>query len=250
MTLEEQATLLNTEAIVSLLQTRETNLQKIKSLEEEVAKLTSELSWFKKQIFGQRSEKRKVLDDPRQLYLGEQFAPPTKAAEAPKTPVEGYQRGKAKKKELEGSPDDTGLRFGPEVPVEVIQVPNPELKDLTADDYEVIDTKSTYRLAQKPASYVVLKYERQVVKLKEKGEISCAPAPRGVFERSLADVTFLAGLLIDKFLYHMGLYRQHQRLKDGGIVLSRGTLTNFAHNTCSLLEPIYEANYASVVSSF
>ena len=34
------------------------------------------------------------------------------------------------------------------------------------------------------------------------------PAPSAVFEGSLADVSLLAGILVDKFAYHLPLYRR------------------------------------------
>src|SRR5690606_6214114 len=67
--------------------------------------------------------------------------------------------------------------------------------------------------------------------------------------RSLADVSFLAGLSIEKFLYHMPLFRQHQRLKHAGVYVSRGTLTNLVHRTAELLEPIYLALLSSILES-
>jgi hypothetical protein len=70
-----------------------------------------------------------------------------------------------------------------------------------------------------------------------------------VIEKSVADVSFLAGLLVDKFLYHLPLYRQHQRLQDGGIHLARATLTNLVHQSAALLEPIYEAQLRSILES-
>ena len=124
------------------------------------------------------------------------------------------------------------------MPVEVIAVPNPELAGLAATDYEVIGEKITYRLAQKPGAYVILKYVRHVVKLKESQALVCPPAPPAVLEKSFADVSVLAGLLIDKFRYHLPLYRQHQRLLQAGIRLSRATLTQWVHRTAALLEPI------------
>jgi hypothetical protein len=68
----------------------------------------------------------------------------------------------------------------------------------------------------------------------------------GVLEGSRADVSFAAGLLIDKFLYHLPLYRQHQRLTDSGITVSRPWLTQLAQRTISLLAPIYDAQFASI----
>jgi transposase len=107
----------------------------------------------------------------------------------------------------------------------VIELPNPEVAGLTVDAYDVIGEKVTYRLAQKPGTYVILKYVRKVIKLKESQALACPPAPPAVLEKSFADVSFLAGLLLDKFRYHLPLYRQHQRLAHAGITLSRATLT-------------------------
>ena len=49
------------------------------------------------------------------------------------------------------------------VPVHTIEVPNPEVNELGADQYEVIGEKTSYRLAQRPGSYVVLKHVRPVI---------------------------------------------------------------------------------------
>ena len=43
-----------------------------------------------------------------------------------------------------------------ELPVEQIAVPSPDAEGLTPDQYDVIEEKVTYRLAQRPGSYVVL----------------------------------------------------------------------------------------------
>ena len=51
-------------------------------------------------------------------------------------------------------------------------------------------------------------------------------------------MSFLAGLLIDKFAYHLPLYRQHQRLMDAGFRLSRPWLTQLARQAIGLLEPV------------
>jgi len=65
-------------------------------------------------------------------------------------------------------------------------------------------------------------------------------APNQLFEGSYADVSFIAGMLVDKFLYHLPLHRQHQRLQSNGIDLARSTLTLWARRSIELLRPIYE----------
>ena len=86
------------------------------------------------------------------------------------------------------------------------------------------------------------------MKRKDDGKILCPPAPAGVLGKSLADVSLLACMAIDKFAYHLPLYRQHQRMSAAGIHLARSTLTSLMHRTADLLQPIYEAQLFSVVS--
>ena len=73
----------------------------------------------------------------------------------------------------------------------------------------------------------------------------CAPVPVGVIEGSRAEVSFVAGVLIDKCAYHLTLYRQHQRLGDCGITVSRPWLTQIAPQGASLLAAGSGAQFAS-----
>jgi len=70
-----------------------------------------------------------------------------------------------------------------------------------------------------------------------------------VLDRSMADVSFLAGMLVDKLAYHLPLYRQHQMLADSGVKISRSTLTQLAHRCILLLIPIFDAQWRSVLIS-
>ena len=229
-------------------------LQQLRGLlcqkEEKIQQLEQQLDWFKKQLFGQKSEKREYFDNSQQLRLGGIFdaEPKPEQLEKEKTTIT-YQRGKAKKNPLDGSPEDSGLRFDPSVPVETIELPAPELIGEDKDDYTVIDYKTTYRLAQRVSSYVVLKYTRPVVKHKTQQTIKAPAAPANVLEKSVADVTLLVGLLLSKFLYHLPLYRQHQQMAGSGIILARSTLTNLTKRAIELLRPIYEAQLAHILLS-
>ncbi|MBI5616743.1 MAG: IS66 family transposase, partial [Gammaproteobacteria bacterium] len=103
---------------------------------------------------------------------------------------------------------EAGLRFDDSVPVVTITLPVPA----SAGDHDIIGEDVTHRLAQRPGSYVVLKYVRPVVKRKADGVVCSWPAPPTVWAGSLADVSVIAGVLVDKFCHHLPLYRQHQRL--------------------------------------
>lgn len=217
-------------------------------LQGKVNELERQVAWFQKQVFGSKSERRLVGENPQQMGLDGMVG------DAPATlPVEKesitYERGKAKKNRADDCVTSSGLRFNDDVPVEVIPVVIPELTGTEADQYEVIDTKLSHRLAQRPASYVVLQYELPVVKRKSSGDIISAAAPSAVFDHSIADVSLLSGLLVDKFLYHLPLYRQHQRIQQAGIQLSRTTLTNLVKRSIDLLKPIVVAQLKHVLQS-
>jgi transposase len=243
MTLEEQAATLRPPEILALLvQQRE--------LQEQNAALKRQVEWFQRQLFGRKSEKRLREPDPDQLSLAGMLTTPVAPADQPPPPTEtvkAYQR----RFRLTGAAlaDESELRFDGSVPIQDIFLSNPEVTDLPPDAYAVIGEKVTYRLAQRPGAYVILKYRRPGIKRKDTEELSCPPAPPAVFEKSFADVSVLAGLLIDKFTYHLPLYRQHQRLLHAGIGLSRGTLTQWVQRAAELLEPIYYALLSSILQS-
>ena len=249
MTLHERAAVLKHQEIgeiASLLTSYDDLVVTREKLTEENERLNQQLAWFKRQVFGPRSERRILDAEGRQMALGEVLAVEPREVEPTETVREHARR--RRKQPWEGTPEDSGLRFDPAVvPVEVIEVPNPEIEGLSKESYEVVREKVSYRLAQRPGSYVVLEYRRQVVKLKEEKRLVSPSAPPAVLEKSVADVSFLAGLLIDKFCYYLPLYRQHQRLEANGIQLSRVTLTNLVHRVADLLEPIYEALLRSVL---
>lgn len=195
------------------------------TLRREVEALKHQLDWFKRQIFGQKSERRIVESGSGQMSLGEVITPEQTAL--PPSPVErpvAAHTRRAATQKPEGSDDSVPFFDETRVPVEVIELAAPEAAGLAPDAFDVISYKDSYRLAQRPGSYVVLKYRRPVIKLKATQAIVCPNAPAGVIEGSRADVSFVAGLLIDKFAYHLPLYRQHQRLADSGTLSpSRGS---------------------------
>jgi len=206
-----------------------------------------QLAWFKKQLFGQKSEKRSgPIAEVEQLSLGE-------GAEGDHRPVEKTVSVKAHAREISNSSpkakDEKPIRFDDSVPRIRREILPPEIEGLDESEYEIIDERVTQHLVQTPSSYQVEEVVRPVVKLKSEDRLVTAPAEPGVLERSLADVSVLAGLLIDKFRFHMPLYRQHQRMEAAGVHLARSTLTNWVHDTIDLLRPIYDAQLASILTS-
>ena len=216
----------------------------------EIVNLRRQVAWFQRQIFGEKSEKRLPEPDGVQATLGESFdaipdiVPPNK-----KTIIASHERASKPNKPTD-SADESSLFFDDQkVPVEIIHVANPEAAGLATDEFEVIGEKVSHRLAQRPGSYVILKYVRPVIKRRDTQVLSCPPAPVGVIDGSRADVSFIAGMMMDKFAFHLPLYRQHQRLVDAGIDVSRPWLTQVMQASVALLEPIHEAQLESIRAS-
>jgi transposase len=220
----------------------------VQALSEENAQLKRQLAWFKQQLFGSKSEKR-VIENPEQPLLTGLMGEPVKALPPGDKQKITYERGKAKKNRGDDCVTESGLRFGPEVPVKTITLDAPELSGPDADEYDIIGYKTSHRLAQHHSAYEVLCFQRPVLKRKDSGTVTTTPAAFNVLDNSIADVSFLVGMLVDKFLYHLPLYRQHQRLTLSGIDLSRGTLTNLCKRSIELLRPIAEAQLAHILQS-
>ena len=236
------------EQIVGLAQANVALQRDMDAMRLEFAALKHQLEWFRRQLFGQKSEKRLIGPDPAQMHLGELPIPDTQPDTPGKT-VAGHTR-RVSRTDFAQDKDESALFFDEtRVPVETITLANPETEGLTADQFEVIGEKVSHRLAQRPGSYVILKYVRPVIKRRDTQTIHCPAAPAGVIEGSRADVSFLVGLLLDKFAWHLPLYRQHQRLADAGITVSRAWLTQLAAQAAALLVPIYEAQLASIRAS-
>jgi transposase len=220
------------------------------ALLDQLGELQRQLDWFKRQLFGRKSERRLVQPDPQQGTLGGSFDEvPAQRPAVPKIRIEAHERERKPRCAGEAGEDAQPFFDEAKVPVEVIEVPNPAIAQLAAADYEIVGEKVTHRLAQRPGAYVVLKYVRQVIKRRDTGVLLCAPAPAGVIEGSRADVSFIAGMMVDKLVYHLPLYRQHQRLQAAGFRVSRPWLTQLMQTAASLLEPVYEAHLASVLAS-
>ena len=204
-----------------------------------VTQLQQQLDWFKRQLFGRTSEKRLECStkSSRQTcsrrwassHSLTRKSPPRRSATAA-----GSSAGT-------GAVNECGLRFNETVPVETIQVADPVIETIPEAEREVVGEKVSHRLAQEPGSYKILKYVRQVVKRRDTGDLLTPSAPANVLERTAVDVSFLAGMLVDKFRYHLPLHRQHQRLADSGVRVSRSSLTNWAGRAVVLLEPVCAA---------
>jgi transposase len=143
----------------------------------------------------------------------------------------------------------SGLRFDDTVEIGIVTCVNPVLEGLSAQDYEVIGTETVDKLCQRRAAHYVKRFIREKVKVKETKQITIAPPPASVIPGSFLDNTFLTGLIVDKILNHFPLYRAYQRLKEGGVYISRSTLTNGFHSVGDLIQPVFQAHLEHILTS-
>lgn len=76
-----------------------------------------------------------------------------------------------------------------------------------------------------------------------------APLPPHPIAKCKMDVSILVMLTIEKFLYHMPVWRQQQRLRQYGIDLSYSTLCNLVNCTCEALEPLWHLLLKEITTS-
>jgi transposase len=236
---------LSADQVTSLLRSKDVTIE---GMRQQIDTLMHRVAWFERQMFAARSERYAPQPDPAQMHLGEVFPSSAEPAPERRKAVAAHERRVAHSDMAEDA-DESSFFDESRVPVQIINVADPQIEGLTADQYDVIAQKVTYRLAQRPGSYVVLKYVREVTKRKDTQKVHCPPAPAGVLEGSRADVSFVAGLLVDKFQWHLPLYRQHQRIEGSGITVSRPWLTQISQRAIGLLEPVYEAQFDSIRAS-
>ncbi len=229
------------ENAITIADERDLQLEKLQAdyalLQQQLEEVKCQLDWFKRELFGPKSERRDI-QHPDQLTMFESMLKDLPPAPEQSTEVPAHKR---RKKRNNNDVNDTGLRFTDEVPIEVIELSVPELNSLDADDYSIIDYRESYRLASEPGTHVVICYRRPVVARKDGSSMVEAPAPVGPLGHALADVSFLAQMLVDKFAYHTPLYRQHQKLNAEGITISRASLDNWTHSAIDLLKPLAKA---------
>jgi len=138
MTVEEQAAPLRPDEIVALL--------------AENAALKQQNEWFKRQLFGRKSQRRLREPEAQQLPLAGLFSTPSDPAETPPSPTETVKASqrRAPFTMLAAAPEESGLRFDSSVPVQEILLTSPAIAALPPETYEVSGEKVTYRLAQRP----------------------------------------------------------------------------------------------------
>jgi len=225
--------------------TREAEIAK---LNKTVAEKDDYISWLLKALMGPTSERRSwdSLSPELQLWLEGM------ALDLPKSPPPS---GKSVKKDEEGrrknptSPGKSKARYGPRATVIDFELPVPGTEGVPADQLELVETKITEKVVRVESPYCIVRVHQNVYRIKGCLEELHPEVFPEVIPGSIFDVSVLAGMAVDKYHYHLPIYRQHLALKNADIFVDRGNMIRLLHRTAELLEPIYEALMSSVLNS-
>lgn len=211
---------------------------KIKRLEEQ-------LEWFKRQIFGQRSEKFVDNQNGEQLVL-DIFGGVESVEKQDKQAVSAHIRSKQKR---EGKDKIT---IPEDLPVErrVYDLPEEEKVCLeTGQSLVKIGEEVTRKLAYKPGSYFIKEIVRPKYALPNGEGIRITPLPESLLDRCQADDSLLADILVKKFCDHLPLYRQVEQLARERIKISRQIFCQWVMRCGKALKPLYEEMARQVLAS-
>ncbi len=199
---------------------------------EEIEKLSNELSWFKRQMFGSKSEHYLPTDDTPALFPEETLPEPVK--ESPNITVAEHDRHARQPNALAEIPAD--------LPREerVIDVPEDQRQGMTLIGYA-----ESERIAYRTGLYVIhFKCAKYAAPDDALRGVVTAPAPGDVFDsasgRSRYDVSFVAKVVADKVENAIPLERQARMFGNEGLPVAPSTLEDLYKRTSDALLPLYD----------
>jgi transposase len=215
--------------------TLEAALEENKALKEENKLLKASIDWFKKALFGKKSEK--VIEEPAQqltfeLGVKEENSPVTEQE------VKGHVRKTRRPK------DPSKISFPEDIPVErtLIDLPEHEkICPITNKPLVKIGEDITQKIAHRPGSYYVKEIIRPKYAAPKGGQegIYSAFMPDSILGRCKADESLLADILVKKFADHLPLYRQSEILTREKIFISRQILSQWVVKCGLALKPLF-----------
>ena len=206
------------------------------SLRRENATLKEQLAQLYKLINGFKSEKFLKEIDVDQLSL---FSAGTiiEAEELPKETIT-YTREKKKHAGRNALPEHLPVR-------EVIIEPEEDTTGLKKIGEEVTET-----LEYTPASLVKKRTVRPKYAKKNNEGVLIAQLPSRPIDKSIAEASLLAHILVSKYVDHLPFYRQIQIFKrDFGWEPAQSTISDWMAGCCSLLEPLYNTLKQKILKS-
>lgn len=223
-----------TEAVASL-------AKRLDPLLVENAFLKEQLEWFKKQLFGKKSEKEKAIPSSEEQlnFFNLLDTPPEGKAPEKEEPLPKPSRKKPNRN------GQDAIKFSPDIPIQttILDVPEEEkfCKE-TGVALVKIGEEVTQRLAHKPGSYYIKETIRPKYAHPNKEEfgILTATLPDRIIPKCSVDESILAEIITRKFVDHLPLYRIAEGMSRNGIKISRKLLSQWVVKCGIALMPLYD----------
>ena len=208
-------------------------------LKSEIAGLKEQLTWFKKQVFGQKSEKLADIPGENPLLPG---------LELPEEIIEEEEQIQRQKNKSQRKPRKKGnctLKLPDDLPVEIIikeLKPEERIDPKTGEEMVEFDSEIVDKLACKPGTWYIKRfiYKKYRVPGNSFAKIKQKEAVDSIIPGSKFDESFMAKVVTDKLAYHIPFYRQQEMLKCSEIELKKQTMSSLFVNLGQKLKPLYD----------
>lgn len=234
-----QARLAAAEARAEAVEARER--ARLTAAEATIAAMALYIEKLKRELYGQRSERKARLLDQMELQLEELVtaAAEDEIAAARTTSIEGFVRRRPVRKP-----------FPEHLPRERVVIPGPEACSCCGSSrLSKLGEDVTETLEVIPRSWKVIQTVRERFSCRDCERISQAPAPFHVVPRGHVGPSLLAMVLFEKFGAHQPLNRQSERYAREGIDLSVSTLADHVGAATTALAPLHRLLQAHVMAA-
>lgn len=207
-------------------------------LQNTVTRLTQQIDWFKRQIFGKKSERivsKSNLDQP--FFEGFEDLQQQDKQETKDIPA--HKRCKPKRD------GQDAIALDPDLPVKITVLDIPEEEKIckeTGVPLVKIGDEITHKLAHEPGSYYIKEIIRPKYAHPQKPEegIRTPSLPDTLLPKCQADDSLLAQIVTEKFADHMPLYRIAESMLRQGVKISRKLLSQWVVRCGMAVKPLYE----------
>ncbi len=240
---------------------RQMTLEQYHSLQREnamlkarVSCLEGQLAWYRKQLFGRKSEKHLPLDPDvlQQSLFGEELS----SEEQQRVSTEVAKDQAVVARQLQAERSKRAVRKP--IDTSTLRVEEEHLypERITAGEYVELEPETTDTLVLKPAEVYIHRIVRHKYALKshlqiahpERKAFEIAALPAAPLHKCMASASILSDIILHKYLYHMPFYRVIQKYRELGLSLSASTLNDWFAATCEKLKPLYDCLRDEVLS--
>jgi transposase len=222
--------------------------RKVVEKDATISCLEEQLDWFRRQLFGKKSEKIVSNLNDSQLCFDGFDSQQENATQEPGKTIEAHIRQK---------PNRNGqdkIKLPPDLPVVTVVLDIPEEQKVcqeTGVPLVKIGEEVSLKLAQTPASYYIKEIIRPKYAHPDREElgVQTAELPESILLKCRADNSFLADMLVKKFADHLPLYRISEILAREGIRISRKLLSQWVVRCGVALQPLYNEMTKQILNS-